>query len=167
MQKAKEQTTMQQGFPMTVAADGQFSSSLNPLLTQLKMWINFQALKADWYRNEDFILSFNFTLVRSLAEKAEHLTSAPAGTQAGIQAGILEESEKGEESTAADLENSWVVEPGYAYQYDSSKLTTTAFIAVDDLARGGVGIEQGIKARLIAVANAVAHQYGLIALIAA
>ncbi|GIU02965.1 hypothetical protein [Shewanella algidipiscicola] len=154
---------MQQGFPITVAADGQFSSSLNPLLTQLEMWLNFQALKADWYSNEAFILSFNFTLVRSLAEKAEHLTSAQADTQAGIQA----ESEKGEASPAVDLEKRWRVELGYAYQYDSSKLTTTAFIAVDDLARGGVGIEQGIKARLVAVANAVAHQYGLIALIAA
>ncbi|WP_110457414.1 hypothetical protein [Shewanella algidipiscicola] len=151
---------MQQGFPITVAADGQFSSSLNPLLTQLEMWLNFQALKADWYSNEAFILSFNFTLVRSLAEKAEHLTSAQADTQAGIQA----ESEKGEESPAVDLEKRWRVESGYAYQYDSSKLTTTAFIAVDDLARGGVGIEQGIKARLIAVANAVGLKHGLIAL---
>ncbi|QYK00745.1 hypothetical protein [Shewanella psychrotolerans] len=148
---------MQQGFPITVAADGQFSSSLNPLLTQLEMWINFQALKADWYSNEDFILSFDFTLVRSLAEKAEHLTSAPAGTQAGI----LEESE---ERAATALGNSWVVESGYAYQYDSDKLTTRAFIAVDDLLEDGVGIEQGIKARLIAVANAVAHQHGLFAL---
>ena len=155
---------MQQGFPITVAADGQFSSSLNPLLTQLEMWINFQALKADWYSNEDFILSFNFTLVRSLAEKAEHLTSAPAGTLADTQAGILEESEKGEESAAADLEKRWRVESGYAYQYDSSKLTTTAFIAVDDLLEDGVGIEPGIKARLVAVANSVALNHGLIAL---
>lgn len=154
---------MQQGFPITVAADGQFSSSLNPLLTQLEMWLNFQALKTDWYSNEDFILSFDFTLVRSLAEKAGHLTSAQADTQASIQA----ENEKGEESPAADLEKRWRVESGYAYQYDSSKLTTTAFIAVDDLLEGGVGIEQGIKARLIAVANSVAHQHGLIALIAA
>ena len=154
---------MQQGFPITVAAAGQFSSSLKPLLAQLEMWINFQALKADWYSNEDFILSFNFTLVRSLAEKAEHLTSAPAG----IQAGELEESEKGEESAAADLEKRWRVESGYAYQYDSSKLTTTAFIAVDDLLEDGVGIEQGIKARLVAVANSVALNHGLIVLIAA
>ncbi|QYJ86930.1 hypothetical protein K0I73_04115 [Shewanella mesophila] len=151
---------MQQGFPITVAADGQFSSSLNPLLTQLEMWINFQALKADWYSNEDFILSFDFTLVRSLAEKAEHLTSAPAGTQAETQV----KNENGEESAAADLEKRWRVESGYAYQYDCSKLTTTAFIAVDDLLEDGVGIEQGIKARLVAVANSVAHQHGLIPL---
>lgn len=145
---------------MTVAADGQFSSSLNPLLTQLEMWINFQALKADWYSNEDFILSFDFILVRSLAEKAEHLTSAPAGTLADTTV----KNEKGEESPAADLEKRWRVESGYAYLYDSSKLTTTAFIAVDDLARGGVGIEQGIKARLVAVANVIAHQHGLVIL---
>ena len=151
---------MQQGFPITVAAAGQFSSSLKPLLAQLEMWINFQALKADWYSNEEFILSFDFTLVRSLAEKAEHLTSAPAGTLADTQV----KNENGEESTAADLGKSWVVESGYAYQYDSSKLTTTAFIAVDDLLEDGVGIEQGIKARLIAAANSVAHQHGLFAL---
>ncbi|WP_156029432.1 hypothetical protein [Shewanella colwelliana] len=147
---------MQQGFPITITADSQFSSSLKPLLAQLEMWLNFQALKADWYSNEDFILSFDFILVRSLAEKAEHLTSAPADTQV--------KNEKGEESAADALAKRWVVEPGYAYQNDSSKLTTTAFIAVDDLVQGGVGIEQGIKARLIAVVNAVGQQHCLIAL---
>lgn len=126
---------MQQGFPITVAADGQFSSSLNPLLAQLEMWLNFQALKADWYSNEDFILSFDFTLVRTLDDKAELLAS-----------------------------KNWIVEPGYAYHYESSRLMTRAFIAVDDLLEDGVGIEQGIKARLIAVANAVGQQHGLIAL---
>ncbi|GIU27464.1 hypothetical protein TUM4644_24370 [Shewanella colwelliana] len=147
---------MQQGFPITITADSQFSSSLKPLLAQLEMWLNFQALKADWYSNEDFILSFYFILVRSLAEKAEHLRSASADTQV--------KNEKGEESAADALAKRWVVEPGYAYQNDSSKLTTTAFIAVDDLVQGGVGIEQGIKARLIAVANAVGQQHCLIAL---
>ncbi|WP_259655893.1 hypothetical protein [Shewanella colwelliana] len=156
--------TMQQGFPITITADSQFSSSLKPLLAQLEMWLNFQALKADWYSNEDFILSFDFILVRSLAEKAEHLTSAPADTQAGTHADTQVKNENAEESAADALAKRWVVEPGYAYQNDSSKLTTTAFIAVDDLVQGGVGIEQGIKARLIAVANAVGQQHCLIAL---
>lgn len=128
---------MQQGLPITIAADGQFSNSLKPLLTQLEMWINFQALKADWYGNEDYILSFDFTLVRTLEEKIQHMTAAGAGSA-----------------------ESWIVESGYAYHYESSRLTTIAFIAVDDLVQGGVGIEQAIKARLIAVANAVANSVG-------
>ncbi|MCG9739633.1 hypothetical protein L1D32_15830 [Shewanella insulae] len=147
---------MQQGFPITITADDRFSSSLKPLLAQLEMWINFQALKADWYGNEEHVLTFDFTLVRSLAEKAEHLTSAQADTQ--------EKNENGEGRAAAALEKSWRAELGYAYQYDDTSLTTTAFIAVDDLVQGGVGIEQGIKARLIAVVNSIAHQHGLIAL---
>jgi|GEM_PF-6812029 len=122
---------MQQGLPITIAADGQFSNSLKPLLTKLEMWINFQALKADWYGNEDYTLSFDFTLVRTLEEKIQHLTA-----------------------------ENWIVESGYAYHYKSSRLTTIAFIAVDDLVQGGVGIEQAIKARLIAVANAVANSVG-------
>ena len=102
------------------------------------MWINFQALKADWYGNEEHILSFDFTLVRTLDDKAELLTS-----------------------------ENWVVEPSYAYHYESSSLMTIAFIAVDDLLERGTGIEQEIKSRLVAVANGVGRQHGLIALIAA
>ena len=108
---------MQQGLPITIAADGQFSNSLKPLLARLEMWINFQALKADWYGNEDCILSFDFTLVRTLEEKMQHLTA-----------------------------DNWTVASGYAYHYDSSRLTTIAFIAVDDLGQSGIGIEQAIKA---------------------
>ena len=122
---------MQQGFPITIVADGQFSDSLKPLLTQLEMWINFTALKAEWYGNEDYILSFDFTLLRSLEEKKLLL-----------------------------CEDNWVVESGYAYHYESSNQTTIAFIAVDDLAQEGIGIEEAIKARLIAVANAVASFVG-------
>ena len=122
---------MQQGFPITIVADGQFSDSLKPLLTQLEMWINFTALKAEWYGNEDYILSFDFTLLRSLEEKKLLLS-----------------------------EDNWVVESGYAYHYESSNQTTIAFIAVDDLAQDGVGIEESIKARLIAVANAVTSSVG-------
>ena len=129
---------MQQGFPITITADDRFSSSLKPLLAQLEMWINFQALKADWYGNEEHILSFDFTLVRTLDDKAELLTS-----------------------------ENWVVEPSYAYHYESSSLMTIAFIAVDDLLERGTGIEQEIKSRLVAVANGVGRQHGLIALIAA
>ena len=129
---------MNQGFPITITADDRFSSSLKPLLAQLEMWINFQALKADWYGNEAHILSFDFTLVRTLDDKGELLAS-----------------------------KNWIVEPGYAYHYESSRLMTTAFIAVDDLLERGTGIEQEIKSRLVAVANAVGRQHGFIALIAA
>ncbi|QDO85626.1 hypothetical protein FM037_23135 [Shewanella psychropiezotolerans] len=140
MPTEKEQTIeeLQQGLPITIVADGQFSNSLKPLLTQLEMWINFQALKADWYGNEDLILSFDFTLVRSLEEKIQQITEVSV--------------------------ESWVVESGYAYHYESSCLTTIAFIAVDDLAQGGVGIEQAIKDRLTAVANAIGVEHGLLAL---
>ncbi|WP_415227625.1 hypothetical protein [Psychromonas sp.] len=126
---------MQQGLPITIAADGQFSNSLKPLLNKLEMWINFQALKANWYGNEDCILSFDYTLVRTLEEKIKHLTA-----------------------------DNWIVGSGYAYHYDSSSLTTTAFIAVGDLGQSSVGIEQAIKARLTAVANIIALQHGFLAL---
>ncbi|MCG9722663.1 hypothetical protein [Shewanella sp. Isolate7] len=126
---------MNQGFPITISADDRFSSTLKPLLAQLEMWINFQALKADWYGNEEHILSFDFTLVRTLDDMAELLAS-----------------------------KNWIVEPGYAYHYESSRLMTIAFIAVDDLLERGTGIEQAIKSRLVAVANAIGQQYGLIAL---
>ncbi len=126
---------MQQGFPITIVADGRFSSSLKPLLAQLEMWINFQALKADWYGDEARVLKFDFTLVRSLDEQAASFNS-----------------------------NNWVVEAGYAYHYESSSLTTVAFIAVDDLLQLGAGIEQAIKSRLISVANSVGQQHKLVAL---
>ncbi|GIU14207.1 hypothetical protein [Shewanella sp. MBTL60-007] len=123
----KATVAMQEQLPITISADSGFSSSLKPLLVQLEMWLNFQALKADWYGDESCILAFDFTLVRSLEEKA------------------------------LDSKNqSWIVEDGYAYCYDSASLKTTAFIAVADLLESGVGIEQAIKARLVAVANEVA-----------
>ena len=131
---------MNQGFPITIVADGQFSDSLKPLLIQLEMWINFQALKAEWYGNEDFVLNFDFTLVKNLEEKQQQLTAAREGN--------------------AESAESWVVESGYAYHYESSRLTTIAFIAVDDLTQDGVGIEEAIKARLIAVTNAIASSVG-------
>jgi hypothetical protein len=139
MKKTKAKTRMQQGLPITIVADGKFSNSLKPLLTQLEMWINFQAVKADWYGNEDCILSFDFTLVRTLEEKTQLLTAESA--------------------------ESWIVESGYAYHYESSRLTTIAFIAVDDLLQGGVGIEQAIKDRLLSVANTIGLQHGLLALV--
>lgn len=124
---------LQQELPITIGAEPRFSNSLKPLLTQLEMWINFQALKADWYGDEDVVLKFDFTLIRSLDEK----------------------------QLSAER---WVEEAGYAYHYETSNLTTIAFIAVDDLVQGGVGIELGIKTRLLAVANAVALEHGLLAL---
>ncbi|MEZ9819629.1 hypothetical protein AB4238_03235 [Shewanella sp. 10N.286.45.A1] len=128
---------MQQQLPITILADSRFSSSLKPLLTQLEMWINFQALKADWFGDEACILSFEFTLVRTIEEQ-------------GLQ-------------TVASGKN-WRVEPGYAYSYDSESLKTTAYIAVADLLEAGVGIEQGIKQRLVSVANSVGAEHGLLGL---
>ncbi|PKG55942.1 hypothetical protein [Shewanella sp. GutDb-MelDb] len=133
---------MQQELPITIVAEGKFSNSLKPLLTQLELWINFQAVKADWYGNEDCILSFDFTLVRTLEEKTPLLTAVSA--------------EGGE---------GWIVESGYAYHYDSSSLKTIAFIAVNDLIQNGTGIEQAIKDRLTSVANVIGLQHGLLALV--
>lgn len=126
---------MQQGLPITIVADGQFSNSLKPLLAKLEAWINFQALKAGWYGNEECILSFDFTLIRALEEKMQQLTA-----------------------------DNWIVDSGYAYHYNSSRLTTIAFIALDDLDKSAMGTEQAIKARLTAVANIIALQHGLLAL---
>lgn len=126
---------MQQGPPITIMADGQFSSSLKPLLNKLEMWINFEALKNDWYSDEGMTLCFDFTLVRTLKEKSDSL-----------------------------LIGNWVAGSGYAYHYQSNHQTTVAFIAIADLVTNGVGIEQAIKSRLITVANSVAQQHGLHAL---
>ncbi|ABV88615.1 hypothetical protein [Shewanella pealeana] len=134
------QIDMQEQLPITISADSGFSSSLKPLLIELEMWINFQALKADWYGDETCILAFDFTLVRSLEDK-------------GLQAGAVAVSEK---SGSAAAGKEWISGDGYAYCYDSTSLKTTAFIAVADLLEAGVGIEQAIKARLIAVANEIA-----------
>ncbi len=141
---------MQEQLPITVTADRRFSSSLKPLLIELEMWINFQALKADWYGDEACILSFDFTLVRSLEDKGPQECAAAAKTRVG--------------NAAAASSNKWEVEEGYAYCYDSSSLKTRAFIAVADLLESGVGIEQAIKARLVCVANAVGQEHGLLQL---
>jgi hypothetical protein len=138
----KVNENMQQELPITIVAEGKFSNSLKPLLTQLELWINFQAVKADWYGNEDCILSFDFTLVRTLEEKTPLLTAVRAEGAEG-----------------------WIVEPGYAYHYDSSSLKTIAFIAVNDLIQNGTGIEQAIKDRLTSVANVIGLQHGLLALV--
>lgn len=58
----------------------------------------------------------------------------------------------------------WRVEEGYTYCYDIESLKTTSFIAVADLLEAGVGIEQGIKERLVAVANSVGAEHGLLGL---
>ncbi|WP_394203043.1 hypothetical protein [Shewanella waksmanii] len=126
---------MQQDFPMTIVADGHFSDSLKPLLVELEMWLNFQALKTDWFANEASILSFEFTLVRTLQEKQSQLQN-----------------------------ENWVTEPGYAYHYQSDTQLTLAYIAINDIAAAGSGIEKAIKARLLAVANIVGKQHGLIPL---
>ncbi|MGS0682306.1 hypothetical protein ACVBIL_14220 [Shewanella sp. 125m-7] len=138
----KAEVAMQEKLPITISADNGFSSSLKPLLIELEMWLNFQALKADWYGDEACILAFDFTLVRSLEDKG------------------LDVSEK---SGSAAAGKEWVLGDGYAYCYDYASLKTTAFIAVADLLtpiKGGVGIEQAIKGRLVSVVNAVASSAG-------
>ena len=128
-----------QQFPMTISAAGNFSDSLKPLLAELEMWLNFQALKADWYSNEAHVLQFNFSLVRSL-------TDAMA------------------QQTREMDSSSWVVAGGYAYLFEAKTLHTKAYIAVDDLLKSGTGIEREIKTRLLAVANAVAVEHDLLRL---
>ncbi|WP_299660986.1 hypothetical protein [uncultured Psychromonas sp.] len=60
---------MYNSLPITVVADQTFSSVLSPLIKKLEMWINFQALKANWYEDERIILSINFMLVKTIEEK--------------------------------------------------------------------------------------------------
>ncbi|GIU49347.1 hypothetical protein TUM4438_32750 [Shewanella sairae] len=128
-----------QQFPMTITAAANFSDSLKPLLTELEMWLNFQALKADWYSNEAHVLQFDFCLVRSLDE-------------AMVQQGRETDRSR------------WVVAGGYAYLFEVKNLHTKAYIAVDDLLKSGTGIEREIKTRLLAVANAVAVEHDLLKL---
>ena len=125
---------MQSALPITIVAAPHFSSSLAPLLHKLEMWINFQALKANWYGNEALSLTFEFTLIKTLNDK---------------KALIAEEKEE------------WVEETGLAYRYDITKQSTLAFIAVADLVAQGTGIEQAIKARLTKVSNDTAVKHGL------
>ena len=128
-----------QQFPMTISAAGNFSDSLKPLLAELEMWLNFQALKADWYSNEAHVLQFNFSLVRSLTDAmAQQIKETDSST--------------------------WVVAGGYAYLFEAKTLHTEAYIAVDDLLKSGIGIEREIKTRLLAVANAVAVEHDLLRL---
>jgi len=118
--------------PITVNADDSFSTALTPLLHKLEMWINFQALKANWYGDESCILTFHYTIVRTLAEKVDEMPEAE-----------------------------WQVDQGFAYRYNSETLTTQAFIAIADLVQQNTGIEQTIKSRMTRVANAIAKQHEL------
>ena len=126
---------MKQSLPITLTTDGHFSDLLKPLITKLELWINFQALKADWYSNEDYALSFDFIIIRTLEEKSQQLTA-----------------------------DNWSEETGYAYHFDSSNLSTIAFIAIDDISKKGIGIEKAIKDRLTTVANIIALKNGLLPL---
>lgn len=120
---------MQEGLPIQIAADSQFSNSLKPLLANLEAWINFETLKAGWYGNEDCILTFKFTLIRKLEEQREML-----------------------------IKESWIMGSGYTYHYDSKSLMTRSLIAVEDLDKSGIGVEEAIKDRLKAVANIIAKE---------
>ncbi|TEW49867.1 hypothetical protein [Psychromonas algicola] len=125
-----------EALPITITADQGFSSALRPLLHKLEMWINFQALKADWYGDENHVLTFNYMFVKTLEDKKQEMKV-----------------------------DNWVVEKGFAYHYQSSSLTTNAFIEISDLVKNKTGIEQAIKSRLTRVANAVAKKHGLVALV--
>ena len=124
---------MQETLPITVTADERFSNSIKPLLNKLEMWLNFQALKANWYGDEDLTLIFDFTLVRTLEEKTKNMSA-----------------------------DNWTIETGFAYHYESSNQTTIAFIAIADLVQNKTGVEQSIKSRLTRVANAIAKQHSLV-----
>jgi len=131
-----QETTDNADLPITIVADSKFPDSLKPSINKLEMWLNFQALKANWYGDESFILTFNFTILRTLEEKQQHL-----------------------------LDHNYTVEFGYAFYYDEVALTTTAYIAVADLAKQKVGVEKAIKNRLTTVTNKIAAQYALLPLI--
>lgn len=123
---------MQVDIPMTINADEQFLNEIKPLLSKLEMWMNFQALKSNWYANEDRIYSFDFTLIKSLQDKSQELE--------------------------ADV---WIVEDAFAYAHDPISLKTEAYIIVKDLKGSHFSIEQEIKSRLTSVANIIALQHGL------
>ena len=89
----------------------------------------------NWYGDESFILTFNFTIIRTLEEKNQHL-----------------------------LDHNYTIESGYAFHYDDSTFTTTAFISVADLAKQKINVEQTIKNRLTTVTNKIAEQYKLLPL---
>lgn len=126
--------------PIKVVADQTFSSALSPLLNKLEMWINFQALKADWYGNEACILSFHFTLVRVLTDDL-----------------LIVDQEK---NTTIRKED-WIIDNNVAFYFQENNLTTIAYIAVADLIKTKTNIESEIKKRLIQVTNTIAKQYTL------
>lgn len=123
---------MEIDIPIMISADGQFSKEFKPLVSKLEMWLNFQALKSNWYSNEDCILSFNFLLIKSLQDKAQQLDA-----------------------------REWTVESGFAYHFDPISLKTEAYIAINDLKDSNINIEQELKSRLTSVTNIIALQHGL------
>jgi hypothetical protein len=130
----------QETLPIQIIADQTFSSALNPLLNKLEMWINFQALKANWYGDDACILSFHFTLVRALADDLSFISS-----------------EKNAEINKED----WIIDNHVAYCYQQKNLTTSAYIAVTDLIKTKTNIESDIKKRLIQVTNTIAKKHAL------
>ena len=130
----------QETLPIKIVADQSFSSALTPLLNKLEMWINFQALKANWYGDNACILSFHFTLVRSLTEDLPFINN--------------------EVSLEANKEHC-IIDNNVAYCYQQKNLTTTAYIAVTDLIKTKTNIESEIKKRLIQVTNSIAKKHDL------
>ncbi len=57
---------MEQGFPITVRASQYLASQskqVEPVLANIEAWINFQALKAQWYCDEAKVPEFDFIVV--------------------------------------------------------------------------------------------------------
>jgi hypothetical protein len=57
---------MEQGFPITVRASKHLASQskqVEPVLGNIEAWINFQALKAQWYEDEAKVPEFDFIVV--------------------------------------------------------------------------------------------------------
>tara|TARA_R110001583_G_scaffold11613_8_gene52204 strand:+ start:18152 stop:18562 length:411 start_codon:yes stop_codon:yes gene_type:complete len=130
----------QETLPIQIVADQTFSSALNPLLNKLEMWINFQALKANWYANDTCILSFHFTLVRTLTDDLQFISK---------------------EMNAEINKKYWIIDKNIAYYYQENNLTTNAYIAVADLIKTKTNIEAEIKKRLTQVTNSIAKQHAL------
>ena len=132
---------MQEGFPIVISVDEPLkakASGLPALAANLEAWINFQALKAGWYSDENLVLAFDISLRDAQTFETE---SAQLGT------------------------DNWTVQPQqYAFHHDSANQRTIAFICLSDeqLRAGGSAVQQQLQTALKAVCNQVAEQYSLI-----
>ena len=132
---------MQDGIPITLNADNSLAASVKTLhssMVKIEAWINFQALKADWYGDENKILSFDITLTT--------VEQFKAGASDRRSANWRE---------AADS--------SYACCHNSADLSTVVFIPVPAavVEAGANAFEHGLQAVLSEAVNSVGGQYGL------